>query len=254
MPVQGHVDMISLFGVSGWAIDWDHPQDLLDISIIVDGLEVGTCKADIERKGLKEALGRGASGMHEFRYAFDPPLPIRDNHHIEVVTTQRRFVLPNGRRTLYRPHPGHSRLTPILLSSSGRSGSTMLMQEFATHPDIAVANAYPFEFKLTSYYASAWHVLTQPTYTTNPNEIEFAARAANDLLIGRNPWNRPEMLNAFGGPHALTRMAVDPGDLGRLLPQRESHTRRLFLRHPTTHRSTLTESLVYLLYLSVYFS
>jgi hypothetical protein len=213
MSIQGHVDVISLLAVSGWAIDWERPRDVLEISIIVDGIEVATCRTDIERTGLKEALGGGASGMHAFHHAFDPPLANRDNHHIEVLTTQGRVVLPNGRRTLYRPHPGHSRLTPILLSSNGRSGTTMLMQEFATHPDIAVANAYPFEFKLTSYYASAWHVLTQPTYTPSGAEIEFAARATKDMLIGRNPWNRPELLNSFGGPHAA-------GLIGKVFPDR----------------------------------
>lgn len=103
--------------------------------------------------------------------------------------------------------------TPILLASSGRSGTTMLMQEFATHPDIAVANAYPFEIKLASYYAAAWTVMSKSTHLPTAIEAEFAAYASKDLIIGRNPWNRSDLLSVTGGNHAARL-------LGKTFPSR----------------------------------
>ncbi len=203
MAIQGHVDDISPDAVTGWAIDWDHPASALEISIIVDGVEAGRCHTDIERAGLKQALGGLATGFHEFRFQFDPPLDRFDHHTIEVMSASGRIVLPNGRRTLFPTRDHRSGFTPILVTSSGRSGSTMLMREFATHPNIVISNIYPFEMKLTSYYAAVWNVLTASCHTPGDIETDFGRHASEEYIIGRNPWNRADLLDAAGGANAI---------------------------------------------------
>jgi hypothetical protein len=78
----------------------------------------------------------------------------------------------------------------------------MLMQEFATHPEIVISNSYPFEVKLASYYAAAWSVLSASSYLPGEMEMEFATHASKDFLIGRNPWNRSDLLTRTGGDNA----------------------------------------------------
>ena len=78
----------------------------------------------------------------------------------------------------------------------------MLMQQFAGHPEIVVAGTYPFEIKLTSYYSATANVLSAPTFVPSRVEQEFSAFATRDLVAGRNPWNRPNLLNLVGTNHA----------------------------------------------------
>jgi hypothetical protein len=123
-------------------------------------------------------------------------------------------LLPNGRATLFPENNENGAFTPILVTSSGRSGSTMVMQEFATHPDIVISNIYPFEIKLTSYYAALWNVLTAGCHTPTEIETDFGAHSTDDFLVGRNPWNRPDLLEAVGGAGAVRLMQKTfPGKL-----------------------------------------
>ena len=212
-PIQGYVDQITYTDVTGWAIDWSDPSTPVDVLIIVDGAEVATCKAGIMRERLEAALGPGATGAHEFQFRFDPPLDRNSDHTVEIWTASPHILLTNGRRMFFGQRSGKAAFLPILITSSGRSGTTMLMQEFAGHPEIVVADTYPFEIKLTSYYAATLNVLSAPTFVPSKVEREFAAYACRDLIAGRNPWNRPALLNMVGSNHAA-RM------IGRTFPDR----------------------------------
>ena len=214
MGIQGHVDEISAKTVTGWAIDWDQPSVPLEILLVVNGAEVGRCRTDIERPGLKQALGGQSTGIHEFRFYFDPPLKPSSHYVIEVMAAPQGTLLPNGRATLFPENNENGAFTPILVTSSGRSGSTMVMQEFATHPDIVISNIYPFEIKMTSYYAALWNVLTAGCHTPTEIETDFGAHSTDDFLVGRNPWNRPDLLEAVGGVGAIRLMQKTfPGKL-----------------------------------------
>jgi hypothetical protein len=218
MTVEGYVDDCSREAVTGWAIDWESPAAEQEILVVVDGREVGRCKTGIERPGLKRALGGLATGFHEFRFDFSPPLKRRDHHTIEVFAASGRFLLPNGRRILFAEDKQSTLFSPILVTSSGRSGSTLIMQEFARHPEIVISNVYPFEIKLTSYYAALWNVVTSTCYLPGEAEIDFASHATKDFLIGRNPWNRPDLLTATGGPGMLRLMGKTfPNNVKNLL-------------------------------------
>lgn len=202
MRIRSHVDQITLTQVTGWAINWDQPTTPLEVSVVVNGSEVARCRADIMREKLKTALGGEATGAHEFQWRFDPPLDPHLDHTVEIWMANSHTLLTNGRRMFFGHRRGRAAFMPILITSSGRSGTTMLMQEFAGHPEIAVADSYPFEIKLTSYYAATLNVLSAPIFVPTKVEQEFAVYACQDLITGRNPWNRPPLLRAVGKNHA----------------------------------------------------
>jgi hypothetical protein len=82
-------------------------------------------------------------------------------------------------------------LVPVILTSTGRAGTTLLMSEFVRQPGIVVAGGYPFETKLISYYAAALRALAaneDREHSTDPDRM-FAAE--NRKVIGHNPYNSP---------------------------------------------------------------
>jgi len=191
MALTGYVDQISRSQVDGWVCDPAHPGEPVSVSIFVNGAHRGTCLAALNRPGLAKATDRATTDDCGFHFVFDPPLLPFVAHVVEVVETWSRDVLPNGRLTLPRPclAPSEAGLLPVLVTSVGRSGSTMLMSEFARHPDVVVGDRYPFEVKQIAYYVAAFRALVADANrerSTHPDTMLARDKSYN---IGANPYN-----------------------------------------------------------------
>ena len=191
LSVSGHIDRISRSGVSGWAYDRQAPSDRVFVSIFVNDVLRGICVADQTRPGFVPSAADVSATNYVFEFAFDPPLSPFIEHRVEVVANWSREPLTNGRRVLPRPVPdrGEGGPCPILLTSTGRSGTTMLMSELARHREIAVGDRYPYEIKQIAYHAAAFRTLVADadrSRSTDPNTM-----LARDMSqrIGGNPYN-----------------------------------------------------------------
>ena len=197
MPLIGYVDQISHTTIEGWACDVSDPTSPVSVSVLIDGTHRGTCFATISRAGLAGAADGPPRDECAFRFLFEPPLSPFVPHFVEVVETWSGTPLPNGQITLPRPCIDHSGSdqTPILVTSTGRSGSTMLMSELARHPDIVVGDRYPYEIKQIAYHAAAFRALVADgdrLRSTNPDTM-----LAPDVghFIGANPYNLPGLFD-----------------------------------------------------------
>ena len=205
MTIVGNVDEISRRRVIGWAYDRDAPEATLAITILINGRELGRCPANLQRDGLKQHLGGNATGLYGFEFCFDPPLSVFDEYSVEVKVAGAEYPLPSGARVLPAPARAKARLEPIIITSTGRSGTTLLMSEFTGRPDIVVAGPYPFEIKLIGYYSAAFRTLVSPEDRINSTDPATMFGPENRFHIGHNPYNSLELHQAAGVQKAFEK-------------------------------------------------
>jgi hypothetical protein len=197
MSFDGFVDEISRELIAGWAIDTEHPEQPVDIIISVNGRAVTTISTSLSRPdvgerlkaSIKPTLHNAITGSYGFKFSFDPPLSVFQAQIVEVRLAATGELLCDGSKELRVPKSGNAKFLPLLVTAAGRSGSTLLMQRLARHPGIVIADRYPFEIKLISYYTRAYQVLVSGEdrdRSSDPGTI-----VTDPYFIGFNPFNRP---------------------------------------------------------------
>jgi hypothetical protein len=146
--IDGYVDSVSRSGVSGWSADSDRPEQPIDVTIAVDGVERGRVYADRARPDLRN-LGTFGGGLHGFQFAFDPPLAADQDYEVVVCAADEGRPLRHGRALVlmddsvrtapvaYGPEPGQrprgdiSGLARYLIHvGPHKTGSTYLQKGF----------------------------------------------------------------------------------------------------------------------------
>jgi hypothetical protein len=126
--IIGHVDLVQRDRISGWAADDDYPNATVDLTVIVDGIEVGHCTADQLRRDLQQ-LGTYGEGRHGFLFEFAVPLSSTEDHEIQIlVGTEQQEKLGRGHFKIAREsdvtgdakHP----TSVIVLGESGQPRKT----------------------------------------------------------------------------------------------------------------------------------
>jgi hypothetical protein len=183
--------------VAGWAVDTDHPGQPVDVVISVNGrvatiVETSHSRSDVSewmKAHIEPEFHSAITGCYGFAFSFEPPLSVFQEQNVEVRYAATDDLLGNGFKKLSVPKSGDTRISPLLVTATGRSGSTLLMQRLARHPGIVIADRYPFEIKLISYYTRAYQVLASGAdrdRSSNPGSI-----VTDPYFIGYNPYNRP---------------------------------------------------------------
>jgi len=112
------------------------------------------------------------------------------DHHLGTITFSANFF-DEGLSKLY------TGLRPILITSLGRSGSTVLANSLGQHPEVAQIGDYPFEYRFFSYCLDAIYVLTSPAnHDFSMGGDAFEIR--ENFKIGFNPFNHRQYDRLIG--------------------------------------------------------
>jgi hypothetical protein len=186
----GHVGRITPEVIGGWAADTEALDAVVDVIIYVDGKRAARVTCDRYREDLRD-LGIYGEGRHGFEHQISPPLPLHLIDRVTVRFADSGMVLPDGERAMRRD----ASLGAILVTAPGRSGTTLLMSRLSRSPQICVAEAYPFEVRLISYWATAVKVLSAgPDYerSTHPDGLQ-----GDGFKVGSNPFSHSDYTDAF---------------------------------------------------------
>lgn len=202
--MRGHVGVISRGGISGWAANPENPDEEVVLIVRVNG-RPSRVRANEMREELKKDFP-GATGKYAFK--FQPahwPLSPFQTFEIEVRYAADGQLLPRGKATLHavgsgpesKP-PAVPEMMPLLLTTTGRSGSSLLMGRLGNHPEILVAREHPFEMKLLSYHSLALRTLVSDSDRKNSTDPDTMGGNRNKYFIGFNPFNTPNSRREAG--------------------------------------------------------
>ena len=192
MDYVGYVDEINRFCVAGWVADRDDWRASLTVDVLVKGRVKSVCRAEDLRDQL-DGLHPDATGRYAFRYYFPTPLSMYDDHEISVRVSDTNYYLiqqqsiieavkTDANASRHRPNG------PVLLSTTGRTGSTAVMAVLAQHPNIVVAGARPYEIELGCYYAYALRTLMANGDHSKSLRTDNITAIENRYSIGFNPY------------------------------------------------------------------
>ena len=162
-PRTGPVDGCA-FEVVGWVVS---KAPVAELEFVHEGSVVARCQLTVSRPDVAELYG--CSSQLGFWTA------VGTVGFAPTFTLGVRVVFMDGRRDLIAEIRGTQQLTstftpsmqPIMITSPGRSGSTLLMRMLAEHPDIGIEERFPYEANVFSYWMHFLQVLATPTGTSS---------------------------------------------------------------------------------------
>lgn len=80
-------------------------------------------------------------------------------------------------------------ISPIMLKTQARSGSTYFMQLLSNFPDIITTKVHPYEIRIAQYYAASYETLSSCADHENSSRPNFFHRDKGVKWIGANPFN-----------------------------------------------------------------
>ena len=192
MDCIGYVDVVTRFYVAGWVADRDDWRTSLTVEVLVNGTGVGICEANQFRDRL-DTLHPTSTGRYAFKFYFAMPLSMYHKNVVLVRVSNSSYIFVQDNPPLMpiedsQNSPGPRPEGPILLTTTGRTGSTALMAILAQHPNIVVAGEKPYEVEMGCYYAYALRTLLAEGDHDQSLNTDVITAVENRFHLGFNPY------------------------------------------------------------------
>jgi Sulfotransferase family len=161
-PAAGAHQNYYALPVSGWVLHRD--TEKLTIEAITEGRSIGTWQVNQERPDVAITISAPVTPFCGFAGIIEAStLPRQFEVRIDVVEANSRSSLGtiHGRRSAFGISSNDA-IRPALVTTLGRTGSTLLMLLLSQHPELIVHPPFPFETRLARYWASTVTELASP--------------------------------------------------------------------------------------------
>lgn len=191
-PTSGSAFDRTTFEVSGWVVGRNAPAR--EVQLVSRGRVLRTIPVSAERPDIvvrfPEAPERSGFWMLAGTLGLDRTFEVEvkavldDGSHATIGSIR-------GRRspvsTSFDP-----KLAPLMLTSLGRTGTTLAMSLLSAHPRIVAHRTYPYEIFPAKYWLHLLRVLAEPA-----DHASFQPEGFTDDLwkVGYNPFHSPPVTN-----------------------------------------------------------
>ena len=201
-PLSGSAFDRTTFDVSGWIVGRDSPAcqvELLAGDRVLRTIPLSVARPDVVAQHPEAPEGSGFWALTgtlglDRTFALDLRAVLEDGSRVPVgsIRGKRRPVT-----TSFEP-----KLRPLMLTSLGRTGTTLAMSLLSAHPSIVAHRTYPYEIFPAKYWLHLLRVLAEPAdHIASLHPEGFT----DDLwTIGHNPFhtapitNEPELMQLLG--------------------------------------------------------
>ena len=190
-PAAGAVSETHRLVVRGWTIGKRRPIEGVDA--VADGQAIARVPVGLPTPALGERFATVGpwAATAGFALAFDtlglgPDLEVRLRATVGGDPIARIGVVRGRRRPLAPPY--EPLLRPMLVTSIGRTGTTLLMRLLAAHPAVVAYRRHPYEARAAKYWLHLLKALARPvdpaTRAGQPNEFHLDPTAAANPFAG----------------------------------------------------------------------
>jgi hypothetical protein len=128
-----------------------------------------------------------------------------------VLASQARFpvgAIAGTRPALALPPGTTPRLSPLMVTSLGRTGTTWQMRLLSKHPELVLYERYPFELRPRAYWMHWLQVMAEPA--NHRESTPLTGFHAQQWSVGANPFvgsrmarEAPELAQHLAGEHVV---------------------------------------------------
>lgn len=163
LPTKGERRDHYALVIAGWILHRD--SDVLEVCAVSEGLVVGRWPVNLVRPDVVDSFPglpiSPACGFMGVIRTLDLPCDFELCIKVGSGNGQRLLGTIYGRRS---PLVGEiqERLRPALVTTLGRTGSTLLMQLLGQHPRIVVHPPFPYETRVAAFWSATFAELSSP--------------------------------------------------------------------------------------------
>jgi Sulfotransferase family len=208
-PTSGQVFDGVVLTVGGWACTLQ--SRITEVELLEGGRRVRRCKVDLPSPDIATRFP-SLPGAETSRFLMGIGLiglPSPFEIEVHVIAGDQRWPLAviRGRRTAPR-YEYVPLFRPLMVTSLGRTGTTLLMRMLSVHPEVVVYDTHPYEIRAATHWMHVLRTLSEPGSFVDLVGLQSYLNGLESAVRG-NPFSSPHMVDEAVARWAATTHPLD---------------------------------------------